>query len=314
MFKLPVSFMTLFLVAASPYQGDPGAAAARVNGAAVTYRQIEAEIDRLIPYATYHGSISEERRDEFRRKALNNLVNNELMYQDAVARGLKPDKKRVKTLVKQVRNRFSSRKEYKQALKRSGVTEDQLRTQAEKAALIAAAVEKTITAASRASEQDLREYYDENVQKYRQPESVRLRIISTKKEAKAKDALARVTAGEDFGGIAARMSEDNYRIKGGDIGYVHKGRILPELEEAAFRMKPGEVSGPIRADGRLFIIKLEDKQAERQFTFEEIKDKLKKELEARRSRELKDKWIAELKSKAKIEILAEKSGQKADHK
>jgi len=74
---------------------------------------------------------------------------------------------------------------------------------------------------------ELREYYDRNAGAFTKPETARLRIISARDEKKAKDALALVKAGEDFGSIAARMSEDSYRIKGGDIGFIHRaGSIL----------------------------------------------------------------------------------------
>jgi len=99
------------------------------------------------------------------------------------------------------------------------------------------------------------------------------------------------------------MSEDAYRVKSGDVGYMHKGRMLPEIEEAAFRLKVGEVSDLIKAENNWFIIKLEDKKPEHQLSFEEVKDKLKKELETTRAQELKEAWITDLRAKAKIEVL-----------
>jgi parvulin-like peptidyl-prolyl isomerase len=68
-------------------------------------------------------------------------------------------------------------------------------------------------------------------------------------------------------------------------------------------MRAGEVSGLIRTEGMWFIIKVDEKKSEQRLTFGEAKDKLKKELEARRSAELLEKWNQELKAKAKIEIL-----------
>ena len=68
-------------------------------------------------------------------------------------------------------------------------------------------------------------------------------------------------------------------------------------------MKVGEVSDVIKADEKWFIVKLEDKKPENQLSFEETKDNLKKDLEAKQTQELNDKWIAGLKDKAKIEIL-----------
>jgi peptidyl-prolyl cis-trans isomerase C len=161
-----------------------------------------------------------------------------------------------------------------------------------------------VTETSQMTEETLKDYYSKDASKFKQPESVKLRIISAKDEKKAKEIVSKLQAGEDFSDLAAKMSEDDYRIMGGDIGYVHKGRILPELEETAFRnLKVGQMSGLIKAENTWFIVRLEDKKPEYQMTFDEIKDKLKKELEAKRSAELMEKWIADLRSKAKIEIL-----------
>jgi len=99
------------------------------------------------------------------------------------------------------------------------------------------------------------------------------------------------------------MSEDPYRVKGGDLGYMHKGRMLPEIEEAAFKLKVGEVSDIIKVENAWFIIKLEDKKPEHVVAFEEIKGELKKELEKNRIQELKEAWITDLRAKAKIEVL-----------
>ncbi len=277
---------------------------ARVNGAAITAAELEEAVNRLVPRATYHGAVSEEKRSEYREKALDGLLNQELQYQDALARSMKPEKKKVKDRVEEIKNRFKSKKEYKAALEQAGITEDVLKARVEKSILIETAIAKTVTEPSQMTEETLKDYYSKNTSKFKQPESVKLRIISAKDEKKAKEIIAKLKAGEDFSNLAAKMSEDDYRIMGGDIGYVHKGRIFPELEEAAFhKLKVGEMSGLIKAENTWFIIKLEDKKPEYLMTFDEIKDKLKKELETKRSAELMEKWIADLRKKAEIEVL-----------
>ena len=275
---------------------------ARVNGAAISSRDLEAAVNALIPRSTYHGSVSEEKRNEFRKKALENLVTKELQYQDAVARGMKPGGKQVKAGMKEIRKRFKTRKAYKEALSQAGITQDALRQNVRREVLIQQVIGITVTEPAQMTEGALGEYYQSNAAKFRQPESIRLRIISTKNQEKAQRILKQVKDGKDFGNLAARESEDNYRIKGGDIGYIHKGRVFPELESAAFKLKPGETSGLVKAQETWFIIKVEDRRPAHQLTFEEARDKLKKELEAKKSEELMKKWIAGLRAKAKVEI------------
>lgn len=276
---------------------------ARVNGVSISAVQLDAAVSQQIAATTYHGTVPDEKRPEFQEQALQGLILRELQYQDAVARGFKPEKKLVKTKIEEIKNKFKSGKEYKKALSEAGLTEDHIRSDVEKNLVIEDVIKKTVVEPARWNDAELKAYYDSNAEKFKQPASVKLRIISIAAEKKAAEALALIQAGEAFGTVAAKMSEDNYRTAGGDIGYIHRGRIYPELESEAFRIKPGEVSGPIRAQGMWFIINVEEKKPEQQITFEETKDKLKKELGARRSAELLERWNQELRAKAKIEIL-----------
>lgn len=296
--------LIIILASLSAYAGDD--VVARVNGVDISSRDLEAAVNALIPRSTYHGSVSEEKRNAFRKKALENLINKELQYQDAVARGMKPGRKQVKAGMKKIRKRFKSKKAYKAAIAQAGITRDELRESVRREVLIRRAIEKTVTEPAQMTDAALKEYYQNNRAKFRQPESVRLRMISTKNAEKAQRILNQVKDGKDFGNLAARESEDNYRIKGGDIGYIHKGRIFPELQDAAFKLKPGEASGLVKAQGTWFIIKVEDKRPAHQLSFEESRDKLKKELEAKATEELMQKWISDLRAKAKIEILIKK--------
>ena len=301
MFRTVLSLIMIILFSVSAYADD--VVVAKVNGAVFTQKDLEAEVDRLIPQATFHRNVPQEKRKFYYDKAIEALVNRELQYQDAVAKGMEIDKEKVNAQMEKIRKKFKSPEEYKAALEKEGITEEKVRAQVEKEMMVQKVVATKVTEASKISEKDLKEYYEKNASKFKQPESVKLRIISAKDEKKAQDILARIKAGEDFGDLAYKMSEDSYRVKSGDIGYMHKGRMLPEIEEAAFKLKVGEMSDLIKAENNWFIIKLEDKKPEHQVSFEEAKDKLKNELETTRAQELKEAWITDLRAKAKIEVL-----------
>jgi parvulin-like peptidyl-prolyl isomerase len=301
MLRIFLSSIVIFLFSVSAYGADN--VVAKVNGTSLTQKDLDRELDRLIPRITFHHSVPEEKRKMYYDKALEELINQELEYQDAVSKGMKIDKEKVDAQMEKIKNRFKSQEDFKAALEKEGISEENLRKQIEKIMLIQDAYKKTVVDPSQVSEKELKEYYDKNKAKFKQPESVKLSLISTKEEKKAKDILAKIKAGGDFGDLAYKMSEDDYRVKSGDIGYVHKGRMLPELEDEAFKLKVGQVSGLIKAGDYWYIIRVEDKKPEHQMTFDESKDKLKKDLEADRLRENKDKWITELRSKAKIEVL-----------
>jgi len=301
MLRIFLSFLMIFLFAVSSYAED--VIVAKVNGTTFTQKDLETEVDRLIPQMTFHRNVPPEKRKNYYGKALDELINRELQYQDAKAKDIKIEKEKIDAQLEKFKKRFKSEKEYQAALKQEKSTEEQVRARIEKELLAQAAYTRNVTEPAKMSEPALKEYYEKNAAKLKQPESAKLRIISTTDEKKAQDILAKIKQGDDFGELAYGLSEDSYRVKSGDIGYIHKGRMLPEIDAVAFKLKAGEVSDIIKAENNWFIIKVEDKKPEQQMTFEETKAKLQKELEAERANELKKKWIDNLRAKAKIEIL-----------
>jgi peptidyl-prolyl cis-trans isomerase C len=301
--RMFVALLTIIVLLSSNLLHADDAVVARVDNASITASELEAAIDQLIPRSTFHGNITEEKRKEYREKALNDLIEKMLMFQDAQKRGIKPDKKMIKEQMGKIRDRFKTKNDYSIALERAGITERDLETRVARNVAIQNVYEKTVTAPARVNDADLRDYYNKNITKFKQPERVKLSLISTKDRQKADEALAKIKSGEKFASVAEAMSEDQYRVLGGDLGYQHRGKLLPEIENVAFSMKIGELSGIINAEGLWFIIRLEDKKSEQQMTFEESRDKLKKDLESKREKELNDKWMEQLKARAKIENL-----------
>lgn len=298
-----VMVLTVFLIwPFAAWSSAEESVVAWVNGAPISGRDVEIVVNRIAPRASFHGNISEEKWAELREQALQEMIDKELQYQDAIARGIKPDKKLVNERLDLIKKRFQSKAEYKEALKREGISEREFKARIEKEIVIESAIERIVNTKARMTPQELKEYYEKNIEKFRQPDSLRLRIISVKNEEKARDALKRVKAGEDFGSVAARVSEDNYRIKGGDIGYIHRGMIYRELEDAAFKAGVGEVGGPLKSEGKWFIFKVEDRKPERLLEYDEIELRLRAELESKKRAELLRGWIGELRRKAEIII------------
>jgi parvulin-like peptidyl-prolyl isomerase len=309
--RIVLSVMMVVLFAASSYAQ---AVVAMVNGTSLTQKDLDAELDRLIPTITFHRSVSNEKRKFYYDQALQELINRELQYQDALARNMKPEKEKLDAQMERIRNKFKTPEEYKAASEREGLSEENVRARIEKNMMIQTVFSDTVTAKVKVSDEEVKQYYEKNASRFKQPESVKLRLISAKDEKKAQDILAKLKSGDDFGEIAYNMSEDSYREKRGDVGYMHKGRMVPEIEEAAFKLKIGETSGVINAENTWLIIKLEDKKPEHQLPFEEVRDKLKRDLEKERTKELNEKWIADLRAKAKIEVLLKTEEQKSEKK
>lgn len=298
------------LWAAEPQQTS---VVARVNGVSITEAELDRAIDTFVPPGAYHGGVAAQKRDEYRKQALALLLENELLYQEAKARGLAVKDKAIDAAVEETKKRYKDNAAFKRALKATGITLDEFRKILRRNELIRTVLRLEVEEKSRYSEKDLEDYFSANRDKFVRPEGFRLRHIlliipptatdAEKAEIrkKADDLFKRAKAGEDFAALASAYSQDAYRIKGGDLGFVHKGRLDPVVEETAFKLAVGEVGMGESIYG-YHIVKLEEKKPAEQLNFADVKDSLKKELEAKRYRETKEALLKTLREKAKIEI------------
>lgn len=111
------------------------------------------------------------------------------------------------------------------------------------------------------------------------PEEVRARHILVKAEADAKALAKKLKKGEDFASVAKDKSEDKASgASGGDLGWFTADRMTPEFSKAAFALKKGEVSDPVKTDFGWHIIKLEDRRVTPAPTFEQLKEEIKNQI------------------------------------
>ena len=140
------------------------------------------------------------------------------------------------------------------------------------------------------SEADLRAAYDARLGKYTEAEKISARHILIRLAPNASDAdvkkaeesikalEARIRGGEDFAAVAKAHGQDGTAAQGGDLGWFTDGQMVPEFSKAAFALKDGEVSAPVRTQFGFHLIKKEGHQAAKVHSFEEVKDSLRTEL------------------------------------
>jgi peptidyl-prolyl cis-trans isomerase D len=137
----------------------------------------------------------------------------------------------------------------------------------------------------------VREFYDQHPERYRQPERVRARHVllrvppdATEEQtaeirARAEAALARVQGGEDFAAVAGELSEDpGSKGQGGDLGFFARGQMVPAFEAAAFGLEPGQTSEIVRTDFGFHVIRLEERQAAEERSFDDAAREIAEEL------------------------------------
>lgn len=130
------------------------------------------------------------------------------------------------------------------------------------------------------TDKEVQDAYDTFVKENRDKEEVRARHILVDTEAKAKDLKAKIDKGESFDDLAKNNSSDTGTAKqGGDLGYFTQDKMVAEFSKAAFALKPGEVSGPVKSSFGYHIIKVEDRRKAQMPTFNDVKEQIKSGLQ-----------------------------------
>ncbi|MBP9020894.1 MAG: peptidylprolyl isomerase [Syntrophobacterales bacterium] len=155
--------------------------------------------------------------------------------------------------------------------------------------LARAYVEQEILGGVTVSDEEVEKFYRDNQSAFENPEQLRVRhiLISVKPGAsdeeknaakkKTTDILERVKKGEDFAKLAEEHSEDpGSRQKGGDLGYIARNTTMPELEQAAFALEVGRVSGPVETAFGFHLIKVEEKKKASVAPFDQVKEEVRR--------------------------------------
>lgn len=149
--------------------------------------------------------------------------------------------------------------------------------------------------------------YEADLDKYRRPEQVRLRVIVLQQGATAEDREVksreagqiheRLLAGEDFSEMAKEVSEGNRASQGGDLGWLEPSSLKPELAEAVAGLETGAISDVVDAGDEFFILKVEGRKSASVVPFEEVRETIRDAIRQEEEQRLYDAWITRLKNK-----------------
>lgn len=250
---------------------------------------------------------------KFRDQLIESLINQELMYEEGKKAGFEPKDEDVKAEIDKVK---ASTPNYQQILKMQGLTEEKFAVLVKRFMTMRKLRDEVIQPLAKpVTDDDIKNYYEENKEKYVQKESVRASHIllrtspdSTEQEKanirkKMESILQEARKGANFAELAKKYSQCPSAQQGGDLQYFTRGQMVQPFDDVAFALKPGEISDIVETQFGYHIILLQDKKPGRQLSLDEVKDSIEEVLSDKALNDALEEWLKPIREKASIKIL-----------
>lgn len=279
-----------------------------------------ADLERAIAqHAVVAGippqSLDAPTRDALEQPAYEKLIERHLLSREAKKRGLWPSDADVNAEADKLKATIPAGKTFAEALATMGADENSFLGDLASDVAIGKLFESMKKDAGSGDEASLRKVYEENKDKFKVPDSaeaahILVRVAKDAPPAENKAALEKIKAirkevvGKDeaaFKKVATEKSEDpSAKTNGGSLGKFARGDMVKEFEDAAFSMKTGEISQPVRSDFGWHLIRSNGSTKGSQKSFEEMKPMIAQREEMKMMMDKVDALIADLRKNAKI--------------
>lgn len=262
-----------------------------VNARIVTQSQLDERTEAALREAP--PGLELARRDEVRKAALRELVNEALLEDRARELDIVATDAEVEEQINRLKeqNKVTSDEEFRKALEASGLTPEKLHDQLKRSTTIQRVVGREVNSKVDLSDDALRLAYEREKETWAIPEKVRVAEVLVNPgpgaEEKAREAATVAKSGAKFEDVVIRFSDGPTRSKGGDMGTVGKGELAAALDVVAFSLPTGSVSDPIETRSGWHVMKIVEKLPATYRPYSEVKaDILKKEQETQFQKKL----------------------------
>lgn len=241
---------------------------AKVNGKDITGEDYNIFINSLNPDLRKH-LLNTEKNEE----VIDELIHQELIYQDAKDKGLDKEEDFQKVLEK-----------------------------AKKSLLLNYYLGKMLSDIA-ITDKEIEDFYKVHKEHFNTPPTVRASHILVEDLEKAQEIYNKIANGADFSLEAKKNSTCPSKNKGGDLGNFSRGQMVKEFEDAAFSMNVGDISKPIKTEFGYHIIKLTGKNPSKEVSLEDAKDHIIKDIRRQKEQDIYRDKINLLKAKYDIKYI-----------
>ncbi len=308
------AFILVFFPAMAQETPSSEKNAALVNGVAIPMEQYTKELNIQLARASQQGGqVSDDQLATLKNAILDNLIEREILYQQSQKVGIQITDQTVDDQLAAIKKRFPNETEYKTALSKMNLSEDEVKLQIKRGLSIKELIDQQITSKVVITDEESKAYYDQNPQMFKQPEQIKASHILIKVDPKADEAQKaearkkieevqqKLKDGGDFAALAKEYSEGPSSTKGGDLGYFRRGQMVKPFEDAALALKPNEVSDIVETRFGYHLIIVYDTKPEQTLAYADVKDKIIQRMKQEKIEKEAVQYVDKLKKDAKLE-------------
>ena len=287
--------------------------AAVVNDDVITYfqvRELTGALENSLN-ANYSGNALSERVKEVRLRALNDLVDRQLILQEfKKIKGQIPPHAIDDRVNGIIREEFGGDKSaFLRTIAAQGFTLDRIRKMEEEKIIVQAMRSREVKNEPMLKPGAVEQYYHQHIQDWTTNDEVKLRMLTISHGSKPADNRKliqelrdKVIRGADFADLARVYSEDSTQDKGGDWGWIKHGELSPEMEQAIFRLATGKVSDVMDMNQAYYVMLVEQKKGGISKPLKELRKEIENHLLQIERQKDQQEWLQRLRKKAYVKI------------
>lgn len=260
------------------------------------------------------------------RRAADQVIARILLGGAAREAKIKLNEKAVDAAIEEQRRLAGGAEKLAESLKQVGLTEAELRRITSETVLVRQYIEEVLAASIKVTDEDVKAEFEAHPEWAKHDEQIKLRMILVEPVdaagakpagttsphspeataaalAKAEALLARLKGGADFAEVAKEASDDPTKSLGGEVGWVGRGRLLPDLEKPVFELQAGQLSAVIQSQRGFHIFKAEERRPAGAYALDEIREQIRQSMRNRKATEAIRAKLDSLRSAAKIVYL-----------
>ena len=262
--------------------------------------------------AQLQGEELRKQQDLLQENLLESLINDRLLLQEARKLGLNVTEQVRMTLENVKReNNLKSDEELKRALAQQGILYEDFVKQMEQSILKQNTIFSEVGRKISITDPEIVSYYKAHQEEFIEPIEYTLKMIYISQEGKSPEEIEskkaqvdqKLEANEDFGEVAAELSEGPEKDSLGDLGSYKKGELQKELEQAIENLKAGEVTPWLNLQGAWSRLKLVEKKDRRLKEFQEVRKEIEEKIFEERQQEELKKYMATIRERSYVKIL-----------